>query len=56
MFKVFGIILRVYLVFGKKLNWFGNFCMPFGKIFIAAIDQILKNNLTKWSHWVSHQK
>ena len=48
--QVFGIFLRVYLLLGKMLSLLWQFCDIIGLIFIVANSQILKNNLTIWSH------
>ena len=49
--KVFGKFLTVYLLFGKMLSLLWQICDTFGHIFIVATCQILKNNLTIWSHY-----
>jgi len=36
---------------GKMLSQFWHICDILGLIFIVANGQILKNNLTIWSHW-----
>ena len=46
-----GHFLRPYLLFGKNLdllwlNWYAIW-----QIFIDVIGQMLKNNLSIWSHW-----
>ena len=50
--QVFGSFLTVYLLFGKILSIIWQICEIIGLIFIAANGQILKNNLTIWSHWL----
>ena len=49
-FVFFGNFLTVYFVFGKILMWLWQICDIIGLICIVANDQILKNNLTIWSH------
>ena len=49
-FKVFGNILRVYLVFSILLNLLWQIWSGIGQIFIAVNGGILKNNLAIWSH------
>ena len=51
-FQVFCKILAIYFLFGKKLSLLWQICDVIGLIFIDANGQILKNNLTIWSHWV----
>ena len=49
--QVVGNFLTVYFLFGKIcLLW--HICDINGLIFIVANVQILKNNLTIWSHWI----
>ena len=43
-------ILTVYFLFGKMLSLLLQICDIIGLVFIAANGQILKNNLTIWSH------
>ena len=50
-FRHFGKFLTVYFLFGKMLNLLLQISYIFGLIFIVAEGQILKNNLTIWSHW-----
>ena len=40
-----------FFLFGKMLSQFWHICDILGLIFIVANGQILKNNLTIWSHW-----
>ena len=47
MLKLFGKLLWVYLVFGKK---FESTFYAFGQIFIAVDSKILMNNVAIWSH------
>ena len=49
--QLFGIILRVYLVFGKILNLLWQILCAFEQMFIIISGQILKNNLDILSHW-----
>ena len=49
--QVFGKLLTVYFLFGKTVNLFWLFCFTYLIIFIVANGQILKHNLTLWSHW-----
>ena len=50
-FRHFDKILKVYFCFGKILNLLWQmFCIN-GLIFIVTNGQILKDNLTIWSHW-----
>ena len=48
--QIFGQFLTVYLLFGKMLNLLWQICDIIGLIFIVGNGQILKNNLTIWSH------
>ena len=48
--QVFGKFLTVYFLFGKMLSILWQIWDIIGIIFIAANGQILKNNLTIWSH------
>ena len=50
---VFGKFLIVHFLFGKILSWLWRICDIIGLIFIVANGQILKNNPTIWSHWLS---
>ena len=50
--QVFGKILTVYFLFGKTLSILCQICDIIGLIFSVANGQILKNNLTIWSHWL----
>ena len=43
-------ISTVYFLFGTMLSLLWNIGPIIGLIFIVANDQILKNNLTIWSH------
>ena len=45
-------IFRVNFLFGKMLSLLQQFCDIIGLIFIVANSQILKSNLTIWSHWL----
>ena len=47
-FQVFGKFLTVF--FGKTLSILWQFCDIIGLIFIDANGQLLKNNITIWSH------
>ena len=47
----FGHFLSNYLVFGKIVNLLQQIFYTFGQIFIVLYDQILKNNISIWSHW-----
>ena len=49
--QVFGSFLMVYLLFGIMLSRLLQICDIIGLIFSVANGQILKNNLTIWSHW-----
>ena len=49
--QVFGKILTVYFLFGKMMSLLWKICDIIGLIFHVATVQILKNNLTIWSHW-----
>ena len=51
--QVFGNFLTVYFSFGKMLSILWQIWDIIGLIFIAANGQILKNNLTIWSHWLA---
>ena len=48
--QVFGNFLTVYFLFGKMLSLLWQICDIIGLIFNVANVQILKNNLTIWSH------
>ena len=48
--QVFGKFLTVYLLIGKMLSLLYQICDIIGLIFFVANGQILKNNLTIWSH------
>ena len=48
--QVFGNILKVYFLFGEILNLLWQICCITGQIFIVTNGQILKYNLTIWSH------
>ena len=48
--QVFGSFLMVYLLFGIMLSRLLQICDIIGLIFSVANGQILKNNLTIWSH------
>ena len=47
---VFGKFLTVYILSGKILSWLWQICAIIELIFIFANGQILKINLTIWSH------
>ena len=49
-FKVFGNILMVNFLFVKMLKLLWQICFITGLIFVVAKGQILKHNLTIWSH------
>ena len=49
-FQVFGKFLTVYFLFGKVLSLFWQIWFFNRLILIVANGQILKNNLTIWSH------
>ena len=49
--QIFGKFLTVYFLPGKLLSPPWQIYVIFGLNFIAANGQILKNNLTIWSHW-----
>ena len=49
---VFGKFLTVYFLFDKMLSILWQICDMIGLIFIDVNGQILKNNLTIWSHWL----
>ena len=46
----------VYFLFGKLLSPLWRICYIIGLIFIIPNRQILKNNLTIWSHWSPHEE
>ena len=48
---IFGKFLTVFFLFGKMLNLLWQICYITGIVFIIANGQILKHNLTIWSHW-----
>ena len=48
--KDYGNLSRVYLVFSKMLSLLWQICNCVGLIFIVGNGQILKDNLTVWSH------
>ena len=48
--QVFGKFLKVNILFGKMLSLFWRICEIVGLIFCVSNGQILKNNLTIWSH------
>ena len=52
--QVFGKILADYFLFGKKLSQLWQICDIIWLIFSVTNGQILKNNLTIWSHWLYH--
>ena len=49
--QVFGKFLKVCFLFGKMLSLLWQICDIIEVIFNVANGQILKNNLTIWSHW-----
>ena len=49
--QVFDKFLAVYFLFGKMLSLLRQICDLNRLNFIVASGQILKNNLTIWSHW-----
>ena len=49
--QVFSKYLTVYFLFGKMLSLLWQIWYIIGLIFIVANCQILKNNITIWSHW-----
>ena len=49
--QVFGKFLMVYFLFGKIYNLLFQICCTTELIFIVANGQILKHNVTIWSHW-----
>ena len=51
VYNNFGKFLTLYFLFGKILIILWQVCDIIGLFFIAANGQILKNNLTTWSHW-----
>ena len=48
--RVFGKFVTFYFIFGEILSSLWQICVIIGLIFIVANGQILKNNLTIWSH------
>ena len=48
--QVFGKFLTVYFLCGKMLCLLWQICAIIGLIFIVTNGQILKSNLTIWSH------
>ena len=48
--QVFGKSFNVYYLFGKMLSLFWQICDIIGLIFNVANGQILKYDLTIWSH------
>ena len=49
--KSLAHFLMVYFLSGKILSLLWQICDIIVLIFIGANGQILKNNLTIWSHW-----
>ena len=49
--KVFGNILRGYLVFGIIMSILWQIWSAIGQIFISVNGDRLKNNLAIWSRW-----
>ena len=49
--QVFGKSLTIYFLFGKMLSPIWQNCDLIELIFIVANGQLLKNDLTIWSHW-----
>ena len=45
--------MTFYFLFGKIVNLLWQICYITGLIFIVASGQILKHNLTIWSHWAA---
>ena len=50
-FRCIGKSLTVCFLFGKMLSQLWQTCYIIFQIFTVANGQILKNNLTIWSHW-----
>ena len=50
--QVFGKYLTLHFLFGKLLGQLRQIYYIIGQIFVVANGQILKNNLTIWSHWL----
>ena len=50
--QVFGKFWTVYFLLCKMLSLLLNFWYIIGLTFVVANGQILKNNLTIWSHWM----
>ena len=48
--QVFGKFVTVYFLFGEMISLLWQICDIIGLISIVANGQILKNNLTIWSH------
>ena len=49
LWQLFVSLLNNYLY---VLTFFGKFSISFGHIVIVTNWQILKNNITIWSHWI----
>ena len=52
--QVLGNFLTVFFLFGKMLSLLWQICDLIGLFFHVANGQILKNNLTIWSHYSSY--
>ena len=50
--KIFGKYLVVYLVLDKILICFGKLIIHFKEIWSIERSQIMKNNVTIWTHWL----
>ena len=48
--EIFGTIFKFYLIFDNALNPLWHNFFVIGQFFIVENGQILKNNLTIWSH------
>ena len=54
--QVFSKFMTVYFLFGKMMSLLWQTCDIIGLIFIVANGQILKKNLTNWSHCSSNSR
>ena len=54
--QVFGKFLTVYFLFCKMLSQLCQICDIIGLICIVANSQVIKNNLTIWSHWTPNEQ
>ena len=54
--QVFSKFMTVYFLFGKMMSLLWQTCDIIGLIFIVANGQILKKNLTNWSHCSSSSR